>query len=83
MSHETEPYYGKTICRDEEQLYIEKVLSKYKGEPATEELRKKVYNDLMREKHVGHVTIPFKIVLVKDDTGCGVDYIDILLDSKV
>ncbi len=82
MSHAA-PYYGKEICRDEEHLYIEKVLKKHKGEVATEELRKKIYDDLMWEKHLGHVTIPFKIVLVKDESGHGVDYIDILLDTKV
>ncbi len=82
MSH-TEPYYGKVICRDEEHVYIEKVLAKYRNERATEELRVKIYDDLMWEKHLGHVTIPFKVILVKDESGHAVDYIDVLLDSKV
>jgi hypothetical protein len=80
---EHQPYYGKVICRDQQQIYIDKTLAKYKGESATEELRKKVYDDLMWEKHLGNVLIPFKVILNKDESGHGMDYIDILLDSKV
>lgn len=77
------PYYGKKIHRKGEQDYIQKIVSKYQAEPATEELKTKIYDELMWEKHLGNVTIPFQVVLYKDQTGHGVDYIDVILDSKV
>ncbi len=76
-------FYGQEVVRGQQQEYIQKVLEKYAGEPATEELRNKIYDDLMQEKHLGNVTIPFKVILQKDETGVRPDYIDILLDTRV
>lgn len=81
MSHEA-PFYGKKIFRKVEQEYIQALLSKYRKEKATPELQKKVYDELMHEKHLGNVTIPFKVVLEKGE-GIRADYIDVVLDSKV
>lgn len=82
MSHE-QPYYGKKIARQVEQEYIQTLLSKYRKEKVTPELHKKVYDELMNEKHLGNITIPFKVLMQKDEMGIRPDYIDVVLDSKV
>jgi hypothetical protein len=76
-------FYDKEIVRGQQQDHINKVLDKYKGEPATDELRAKVYDDLVQEKHLGHVTIPFKVIMHKDESGFRQDYIEVLLDTRV
>lgn len=83
MSGHDHPYYGKKISRHEEQEHIQRIVDKYSMEPADEKLHEKVYKELMMEKHLGRVTIPFKVVLQKDPSGVRRPYIDILLDTKV
>lgn len=85
MDHkeETHPFYGYTIVRSSQKELIESILRKYKKEPATEELKKKIWDELQSEKHLGRVTIPFKVVLRRDPSGKYPDYVEIILDTKV
>jgi len=77
------PFYGHDIYRDREKKYIETILKKYRNEPATEELKKKIWNELQREKHCGNVTIPFKVVMRCDPSQKSGDYVEVILDTKV
>lgn len=81
---ETEhPFYGKEILADREQEYIRQLLHKYRLETADEDLKKKIWDDLQQAKYLGKVTIPFKVVLRRDQTGKFPSYIDVILDTKV
>lgn len=82
MTHER-PFYGKQVARQVEEEFIQSIVSKYRKDPVNEELMEKVYNELMHEKYLGNITIPFKVLMQKDETGRRPDYIEILLDSKV
>ena len=77
------PFYGKDIYRDREEEYIEELLKKYKNDPPTEELKEKIWNELMWEKHLGNIKIPFKVVIRKDAANQYPDTIEVILDTKV
>lgn len=77
------PFYGYEIIRRQEQEYIQNLLKKYKGEAVTEELKKKIWDELQMEKYLGKVTIPFKVVMRRDSMGKFPDYIEVILDTKV
>lgn len=79
----THPFYGYEIIRQNQAEYIKKILSKYKSEKANEELKKKIWDELQMEKHLGNVTIPFKLNLKEDPTGKFPPMIEVLLDTKV
>lgn len=81
-SHE-HPFYGIEIIRDQQANFIQSLLKKYKNEPVTEELKQKVWDELQWQKHLGNITIPFKMVMGKDPTGKIPEYIEIILDTKV
>lgn len=78
-----EPFYGEIIDPEEEQEQIDKILFKYKSEPASEDLKKKIYNELAAAKAAGIISIPFKIVMRKASTPAQVDLIEVILDTKV
>lgn len=82
MAHDR-PFYGKQIVRREEQERIDSLLAKFRNEPATELLRQKIYDELMWQKHLGNITIPFQVALRKDPSNGGQDYIEVVLESKV
>ncbi len=75
------PFYGKKIARAQEQSYIEKILEKHRDRPVDEILQKEVYDELMHEKHLGNITIPFKVLLKRHETGSL--HLEVLLDTKV
>lgn len=77
------PFYGKDILADREQEYIRQILSKYRLEKADEELKKKIWGDLQQAKFLGKVTIPFKVVLHRDQSGKFPSYVEVILDTKV
>jgi hypothetical protein len=77
------PFYGKEIDPGSEQECIEKILSKYRHEPVSEELKKKIHNELAAAKARGVISIPFKVVMQKDSTGKHPDYIEVILETKV
>lgn len=77
------PFYGELIFPDREQEIIQALLAKYKGEPANEELKKKIWDELQMEKYHGRLKIPFKVVLRKDAYGKYPPYIEVILDTKV
>ncbi len=81
--HEDHPFYGKWIYRYREQKYIQKILKKYKHEPVSEELKKKIWDELQTAKHEGKVSIPFKLVTHRDPSGKFPEYIEVILDTKV
>lgn len=81
--HEEHPFYGHDIYRDRQQEYISNLLKKYQGLPATEDLKKKIWDELQMEKHAGKITIPFKIALRQDPYGKYPSYVEIILDTKV
>lgn len=82
-SGEEHPFYGfNIICRDQ-QAYINRLLSKYNRDPVTEELQKRIWEELQRAKNEGRVTVPFKVVMRRDAAGKYPDYIEVILDTKV
>lgn len=82
-SEEEHPFYGYDIIRRQEKKYIEDLLKKYRDEPVTEELKKKVWDELQMEKYHGRVKIPFKLAIRKDPTGKFPDRLEVILDTKV
>jgi len=84
MAHEnSSPFYGAEIYREKEKELIEQLLKKYKNETVTEELQKKIWDELQMEKYKGNIKIPFKVVIRRDPLKKHQDYIEILLDTKV
>lgn len=81
--HEEHPFYDFDILRSKEQKYIQNLLKKYNSEPVTEELKKKIWDELQMEKYHGRIRIPFKVVMRKDVYRKYPDYIEIILDTKV
>lgn len=77
------PFYGYEIIRRKEQEYIKNLLRKYQNERVSEELKKKVWDELQMEKYLGNVTIPFRMATRLDPYGIMPDYIEIILDTKV
>lgn len=77
------PFYGFDIIRRQQQEYIKNLLKKYRGQPVTEELKKKVWDELQMQKHLGLVTIPFKMTTRRDPYGKFPDVIEVILDTKV
>ena len=82
-AHEEHPFYGYEIYRGDQEALIKRLLKKYESEPFSEELKKKVWDELQREKYLGNVTIPFKIAVRKDPYHRFPDKIEVILDSKV
>jgi hypothetical protein len=78
-----QPFYGVEIIRKDQQEFIHSLLKKYKGQPVTEELKKKIWDELQWEKHLGRITIPFKMTTRRDPYGNFPDVIEIILDTKV
>jgi hypothetical protein len=78
-----EPFYGQHILCDRQQAYIQKILKKYRHEAPTDELKQKIYDELMMEKHLGHITVPFRIVNRRDTYGDYPPFIEVILDTKV
>lgn len=83
MEHTHPPFYGSEILRFNEQDYINSLLSKYKDLPPTDELKKKIYDELMMEKYKGNIKIPFKVAMRLDPSGNFPPYIEVILDTKV
>lgn len=77
------PFYGYEIIRREQQEYIRQLMHKYQQEPVTDELKKKVWDELQQEKWRGTVTIPFKLAVRRDPYGKFPDRIEVILDTKV
>jgi len=80
---DSRPFYGKVIDREAEKETIEKLLSPYRGEPASEELKKKMHEVLARAKFEGKISIPYTLVLRKDTSGHHRPYVEVVLDTKV
>jgi hypothetical protein len=80
---EEHPFYGHEILADQEQAYIQLLLKKYRGQPANEELKKKIWDELQNEKYLGNLKIPFKVVLRRDQTGKFPSFVEVILDTKV
>lgn len=80
---EEHPFYGTEIYRNQEQEYIRKLLAKYQNDPVNDELKKKIWDELQWEKHLGNIKIPFKVVIRQDSTGKFPSRIDVILDTKV
>lgn len=76
-------FYGKEIDSDTEQQKIEKILSKYRHMPVSEELKKLIYDELSAAKQRGDILIPFKVVMRKDLSGKHRDCIEVILETKV
>lgn len=84
MTHLHEhPFYGHEILRHREQEYIHKLLDKYRHQPVTDELKKKVWDELQIEKYHKRITIPFKLAVRRDPYGHFPDCIEVILDTKV
>ena len=81
-SHE-HPFYGYVIIRRKQEEYINSLMHKYQHEPVSEDLKKKVWNELQMEKHLGRITIPFKLAVRRDPYGKFPDLLEVILDTKV
>lgn len=77
------PFYGYEIIRRKQQEYINQLLSKHQNEPVSNELKKKVWDELQMEKYHGRVTIPFRLGVRRDPYGKFPDVIEVILDTKV
>jgi hypothetical protein len=62
-------FYDQLIIRRSQEDYIRQLMKKYQNEPVSDELRKKVWDELQMEKHRGKITIPFKIAVRMDPYG--------------
>lgn len=80
---EEHPFYGYEIYRHQQEIFIKKLMDKYKGKEASEELKKAVWDELQLEKAKGNITIPFKIATRRDPYRKFPDVIEIILDTKV
>lgn len=80
---EEHPFYGYDIIRRKEQEYIQRLLSKYQHEIVSDDLKKRVWDELQREKYLGRITIPFKLAVRRDPYGNFPDAIEVILDTKV
>lgn len=76
-------FYGKPVISRKEQEYIQNFLKKYKDEPVSDILHQKIWDELQMEKHLGNITIPFKVVARKDPSGLFPEYIEVILDTKL
>ena len=76
-------FYEREILRNREQDYIDKILAQYKNEPVSEELKKKIWDALQMEKHLGNINIPFRVVIRRDPSGKFPEFVEIILDTKV
>ena len=81
--HEELPFYGEHIVRRKEQEYIQGLLKKYRHQKADETLKKTIYDELQKEKSLGKIKIPFKVVLNKDPSNKYPSVVEVLLDTKV
>jgi hypothetical protein len=77
------PFYGYEIIRHDQEAYVRQLLQKYRHEQVSDELKKKIWDELQMEKYYGRVTIPFKIAMRRDASGKFPDYIEVILDTKV
>lgn len=77
------PFYGQVIIRRQQQEYIHSLLEKYRHQPVSDELKMKVWDELQMEKHLGNITIPFKLAVRRDPYGKFPDCIEVILDTKV
>ncbi len=77
------PFYGKEILATREQEFIKQMLKKYQHEKVDEDLKKKIWDDLQQAKFLGKVTIPFKVVLRRDQSGKFPSFVEVILDTKV
>lgn len=76
-------FYDKPIFPRHEQAHIEKILHKYRNDKVDDTLKQKIWDDLIREKHKGHISIPFKVITRYDPSGKFPERIEIILDTKV
>lgn len=84
MSEDKEhPFYGYEIIRRQQQEKVENILKKHKKEEVTEELKKRIWDDLQEAKNSGEITIPFKVVMRRDAYNKYPPYIEVILDTKV
>lgn len=77
------PFYGKEIDPASEKQVIEKILSKYRCEPVSADLKKRIYNELSQAKETGLITIPFKIVFHEGTESFRPPCIEVILETKV
>ena len=77
------PFFGKEILVAAERRAIEKILLKYRHEPVSDELKKKIYDSLSDAKEKGTITIPFAVVMRKDPSNIHRNIIEILLETKL
>jgi len=83
MSKRKHYFYDKAILEDRESETVKKILSQYKNEKADEELKKKIWDDLQHEKCEGRLSIPFKVVLRRDEYGRYPPTVEVILDTKL
>lgn len=83
MAEHEHPFYGFEILKDRQHAHIESVLAKYRHRNADEALKKEIYEELQALKSDGKITIPFKIVLRKDQRSSLKNYVEVILDTKL
>ena len=76
-------FYGRPIHKDLEQEKVRRLLKKYDDLSVTEELQKRIWDELTTAKEKGEIAIPFKVVLRRGTAGHYPDTIEVILDSKL
>ncbi len=77
------PFYGTDIISRDEKQKVEAILKKYKAEPVTDELKKRIWDELQMAKHRGEILSPFKVVARRDSNRKYPEYIEVILDTKL
>ena len=81
--HEEGPFYGIDIIRRTEEETVRKILQQFKNEPVTDELKKRIWDELQKAKFEGTLKMPFKVVMRRDRTRKYPEYVEVILDTKV
>jgi len=76
-------FYGQPVVREEEEEKVRQLLKEFKGEKADEALKEKIWQKLQKAKTEGFLSIPFKVALRKGVVPHTIDYIEVILDTKV
>lgn len=76
-------FYGETVLPERQQELILNILKKYRGRTVDGALHQEIWDELQMEKHLGRLTIPFKVVKRIDPEGKYPDKIEVILDTKV
>lgn len=80
---EEKPFYGTAIIRRREEEKVREILSQFDKEPFSDELKKRIWEELQAAKQRGDILSPFKVVARRDSSHAYPEYVEVILDTKV